>query len=80
MLRDRYDAVSIVIIGRYPPGRISQGEVKKELSARKVKIKFFSGSVESRFKSLLGRYRPESINQGEAKKKLSARKVRIEIV
>ena len=64
-------------LGRYRPGRISQGDAQKEFSDRQVidKSTIFRGSVWARFKSHLGRYRPGRLSQREVKKELSIRKV-----
>jgi hypothetical protein len=46
------------IIGRCLPGRLSQGDVKKELANRKAKIKIHVGSVGSLLKNIIGRCWP----------------------
>jgi hypothetical protein len=42
------------MVGRCWPGRLSQGDVKKELANRQEKMKFREGSVESLPKSMIG--------------------------
>jgi hypothetical protein len=46
------------IFGRCWPGRLSQGDVEKELANRKAKIKIHEGSVRSLFKNIIGRCWP----------------------
>jgi hypothetical protein len=67
------------MVGRCWPGRLSQGDVKKELANRKEKIKIVEGSVESRPKNMIGRCLPGRLSQRDAKKELANHKGKIKI-
>jgi hypothetical protein len=56
------------MVGRCWPGRLSQGDMKKELANRKAKIKFREGFVKSLPKSMVGRCWPGRLSQGDVAK------------
>jgi hypothetical protein len=62
------------MIGRCWPGRLSQGDVKKELANRQEKIQIREGSVRSLLKNTIGRCWPGRLSQGDMKKELANRK------
>ena len=62
-------------VGRCLFRGLSQRDVKKDVSGRKMKNANVRGSVASRSRTLLGRYRLERLSQREMKRKPSIRKV-----
>jgi hypothetical protein len=56
------------IIGRSEPGRLSQGDVKKEIANHKGKIKVHEGPVKNLLKHITGRCLPGRLSQGDVTK------------
>ena len=57
------------LLGRHRPRKVSQGEGREEVLARKGGVIFFRGRQRSRFKNLLGRHRPKKKAKGRREKR-----------
>jgi hypothetical protein len=62
------------MVDRCWPGRLSQGDLKKELANRKAKIEIHEGSVKNLPANIIGRCWPGRLSQGYVKKEPGNRK------
>ena len=59
------------MIDRWRPGRLSQGDLKKELANRKAKIKMDRVSAKSPFKNMIDGCWPGRLSQRDMEKELA---------